>query len=126
MAQRAPFLSFAMLIFILSLAGIPPLGGFFGKFYLFLAAAQNHGLGLLWLVIVGIAMSAVSLYYYLVLLKQMYVLEPVDPTPIRASYQFRLATAVSAGLIVLIGLFPGPVLTLLNALLLRSKLPPLS
>ena len=63
MARRAPFLSLLMLIFVLSLAGIPPLGGFFGKFYLFAAPVQRDAqqFGLLWLVILGILMSAVSL-----------------------------------------------------------------
>ena len=76
--KRAPGLTFLMLLFVLSLAGVPPLGGFFGKFYLFVAAlnADPQNLGLLWLVVLGIAMSAVSLYYYLVLLKTMYVTEP--------------------------------------------------
>lgn len=76
--KRAPGLTFLMIIFVLSLAGIPPLGGFFGKFYLFAAAlsADPKNLTLLWLVALGIAMSAVSLYYYLYLLKQMYVVEP--------------------------------------------------
>ena len=63
-----------MLIFLLSLAGIPPLSGFFAKFYLF-GAALNTGdhFGLLWLVLLAIATSAVSLYYYLRVLKQIYV-----------------------------------------------------
>ena len=79
--KRAPGLTFLMLLFVLSLAGVPPLGGFFGKFYLFTAAlnADPKNLGLLWLVILGIAMSAVSLYYYLILLKTMYVIEPAGP-----------------------------------------------
>jgi NADH-quinone oxidoreductase subunit N len=78
LSRRAPWLSFCMLIFMLSLAGIPPLAGFFGKFYVFAAAvgsAREH-LGLLWLVILAISMSAVSLYYYLQVLKQIYVAEP--------------------------------------------------
>lgn len=75
LGRRDPLLSFCMMIFMLSLAGIPPLAGFFGKFYLFTAAAGSGGnLGLLWLVIFAIAMSAVSLYYYLQVLKQIYVI----------------------------------------------------
>jgi len=59
----------------LSLAGIPPLAGFFGKFYVFTAAVKSGApdLGLLWLVILAVGMSAVSLYYYLQVLKQIYV-----------------------------------------------------
>lgn len=124
MARRSPFLSFMMLIFVLSLAGIPPLGGFFGKFYLFLSAAEAHSLGMLWLVILAIAMSAVSLYYYLVLLKQMFVVDAVDATPISAPYQFRIATATAALLVVLLGMFPGPVLKLIGTLLSHSSLMP--
>ena len=72
--KDSPWLSFFMMIFLLSLAGIPPLAGFFGKFYLF-AAAVNGGqdLSLMWLVVVAVAMSSVSLYYYLQPLKQIYV-----------------------------------------------------
>ena len=75
LSRRAPVISFCMMIFMLSLAGIPPLAGFFGKFYVFTAALKTGApnLGLLWLVILAIAMSAVSLYYYLQVLKQIYV-----------------------------------------------------
>ena len=79
LSRRAPLLSFCMMIFLLSLAGIPPLAGFFGKFYLFSAAA-GKSLGLLWLVILAVMMSAVSLYYYLQVLKQIYVLPAPDGT----------------------------------------------
>ena len=77
LSRRAPLLSFCMLVFMLSLAGIPPLSGFFGKFYVFTAAAGGApNLGLLWLVIMAVAASAVSLYYYLQVLKQIYAGEP--------------------------------------------------
>src|SRR5208283_2796040 len=79
LSRRAPVLSFCMMIFMLSLAGIPPLAGFFGKFYLFASALNTDpsNLGLLWLVVVALALSAVSLYYYLQVLKQVYIAEPV-------------------------------------------------
>jgi len=73
-AKRSPFLAAAMSIFLLSLAGLPPLAGFFGKFYLFSAtfrAGANHGL--LWLVALALFGSFVSLYYYLIPLKVMFV-----------------------------------------------------
>src|SRR6185295_13087772 len=83
LSRRSPLLSFCMLIFMLSLAGIPPLAGFFGKFYLFAAAvnAEPKSLGLLWLVIFAIVMSAVSLYYYLQVLKQIYVVDAPAVAP---------------------------------------------
>lgn len=79
LSRRAPLLSACLFAFILSLAGIPPLAGFFGKFYLFLSAlnATPGSNGLLWLVILAIAMSAVSLYYYLQLLKRAFVADPL-------------------------------------------------
>jgi NADH-quinone oxidoreductase subunit N len=76
LSRRAPLLSACMMVFMLSLAGIPPLAGFFGKFYVFSSALQGSGtapLGLLWLVILALLLSAVSLYYYLQVLKQIYV-----------------------------------------------------
>jgi NADH-quinone oxidoreductase subunit N len=76
LSRRAPLLSLCMMVFMLSLAGIPPLAGFFGKFYVFSSALQASGpvpLGLLWLVILALLLSAVSLYYYLQVLKQIYV-----------------------------------------------------
>jgi NADH-quinone oxidoreductase subunit N len=78
LSRRAPVPSFCMLIFLLSLAGIPPLAGFFGKFYLFSAVLSSTpgAFGFLWLVVLAIAMSAVSLYYYLKVLKYIYVADP--------------------------------------------------
>ena len=67
---RSPLLAGCMAIFMLSLAGLPPLAGFFGKFYLFSAALRtgdNHGL--LWLVALALFGSLISLYYYLIVLK---------------------------------------------------------
>jgi NADH-quinone oxidoreductase subunit N len=78
--SRAPLLAGCMAIFMLSLAGLPPLAGFFGKFYLFSAAfrsGEHHGL--LWLVALALFGSLISLYYYLVVLKVIFVDE--DPRP---------------------------------------------
>ncbi len=73
--ERSPTLAFCLAVFLLSLAGIPPLAGFFGKFYLFAAALNLGGgrLDWLWLVVLALLTSAVSLYYYLLVLKQAYV-----------------------------------------------------
>jgi NADH-quinone oxidoreductase subunit N len=109
LSRRAPLVSFCMLIFMLSLAGIPPLAGFFGKFYVFAAAVKGGAanLGLLWLVILAVAMSAVSLYYYLQVLKQIYVKDaPPAAAPIQASVLTRIVLMVLAGLVVLFGCAP--------------------
>ncbi|MBI3417474.1 MAG: NADH-quinone oxidoreductase subunit N [Verrucomicrobia bacterium] len=104
LSRRAPLVSFCMMIFLLSLAGIPPLAGFFGKFFLFKSALFIQGaaqpLGLLWLVILALAMSAVSLYYYLQVLKQIYVIEAptgaesAKVTPLARTILLLLALAI--------------------------------
>jgi NADH-quinone oxidoreductase subunit N len=108
LSQRAPLLSFCMLIFMLSLAGIPPLAGFFGKFYLFSAAlaSGSGGMGLLWLVALAVATSAVSLYYYLQVLKQIYIQEPAAALEKRAPISGQLVTVLLAAAIVVLGCAP--------------------
>src|SRR6266699_2970792 len=86
--SRSPLLAGCMSIFMLSLAGLPPLAGFFGKFYLFsaaLRAGDNHGL--LWLVALALFGSLISLYYYLIVLKVIFVDEPAqhETSPLRGS-----------------------------------------
>ena len=110
LSRRAPVVSLCMMIFMLSLAGIPPLAGFFGKFYVFAAAIKSGApnLGLLWLVILALAMSAVSLYYYLQVLKQIYVIDaPQDAERIRVPWVMQITLAVLALGVVLLGCFPG-------------------
>jgi NADH-quinone oxidoreductase subunit N len=108
LSRRAPVASFCMFIFMLSLAGIPPLAGFFGKFYVFAAVVKASGanLGLLWLVIIAIAMSAVSLYYYLLVLKQVYVAAPAHEGKLHVSAAMTAALVMCAALTILLGCFP--------------------
>lgn len=77
LSARSPLLAACMTIFMLSLAGLPPLAGFFGKFYLFsvtFRAGDNHGL--LWLVVLALIGSFISLYYYLIVLKVIFLDQP--------------------------------------------------
>ena len=112
LAGRAPLLSGCMAVFMLSLAGIPPLAGFFGKFYLFSAALRAGGnLGLLWLVGLALFGSFLSLYYYLIVLKAIFVEAPGPETASstgRASPDLlqRIAVAVLAAAILFLGLMP--------------------
>ena len=109
LSRRAPVPSFCMLIFMLSLAGIPPLAGFFGKFYLFSSVLTSTPgtLGLLWLVVLAIALSAVSLYYYLKVLKCIYVTNPSGATaPIRVSALRLGVLCLIALAVVLLGCAP--------------------
>jgi NADH-quinone oxidoreductase subunit N len=110
LSRRAPVVSFCMLIFMLSLAGIPPLAGFFGKFYVFAAAVKSdsQNLGLLWLVVLAVAMSAVSLYYYLQVLKQIYVEDSPNPADEGTVPVFtQVALCLLAAGVMLFGCAPG-------------------
>jgi NADH-quinone oxidoreductase subunit N len=110
LSRRAPVVSLCMMIFMLSLAGIPPLAGFFGKFYVFAAVVKSGApnLGLLWLVILAIAMSAVSLYYYLQMLKRVYITDAADSGKrIPVPWVTQVTLTVLALGVVLLGCFPG-------------------
>ena len=110
LSRRAPVLSACMLVFMLSLAGIPPLAGFFGKFFVF-ASVLHRGaadLSLLWLVALALGVSAISLYYYLQVLKQIYVNDlPVSPDTQCASGIRQVLLVLLALAVVALGCAPG-------------------
>ena len=117
LSRRAPVLSLCLLVFLLSLAGIPPLAGFIGKFFVFSAVvdADAKHLGLLWLVILAIAMSAVSFYYYLRVLKAVYVTDGTKGTDtIKVSVVTLVALVLLAALVVFLGCGPGWLMDLLR------------
>jgi NADH-quinone oxidoreductase subunit N len=99
-----PFLGFCMSVFMLSLAGVPALAGFTGKFYLFSAAVQA---GFVWLALIGVLNSVVSMYYYIGVLVRMYMAETVSEVPALAGRPYVLATLiVTSASTVLLGIFP--------------------
>ncbi|MSU35030.1 MAG: NADH-quinone oxidoreductase subunit N [Pedosphaera sp.] len=109
LSQRSPLLAACLSVFSLSLAGVPPLSGFFGKFYVFVALVKSgpsyssH----FWLALVAIAMSCVSLYYYLQVLKQVWVGEPLgDTRPAKVSAALTFVVAGLALGVVLLGCAP--------------------
>ena len=112
-----------MAIFMLSLAGLPPLAGFFGKFYLFTAALRaggNHGL--LWLVVLALFGSFISLYYYLAVLKAIFVdhpetgtLNPEPSSPINLDFLQRISLISLAGIVLVLGLLPGSLVSYIAA-----------
>ena len=116
LSRRSPLLAGCLAVFILSLAGIPPLAGFFGKFAVFAGALKVGGpagpAG--WLTMLAIALSAVALYYYLIVLKQAIVAapKPEDAARIHVPATTAITLIVAAGIIVVLGLFPSSVLRL--------------
>jgi NADH-quinone oxidoreductase subunit N len=109
LSRRNPLLAGTMLIFLLSLAGIPPLVGFWAKFNLFAAVlrAPNATSWSLTLVVLALAASAVSLYYYLQVLKRVYVVKSTKTEPMLVSSVELASLAAIALAVVLLGIFPG-------------------
>jgi NADH-quinone oxidoreductase subunit N len=104
-AKKRPLMAFCLTLFLLSLAGIPPLVGFFGKFYMFAAAI---GEGLLWLAVWGVLNSVISVYYYLRPIVVMYMKEGEEDEAPRSFRATKTAILVSAILVVFLGLVSGP------------------
>lgn len=101
LSKRNPMLALMMTLGLLSLAGVPPAAGFVGKFFLFQAAVQS---GLVWLAIVGVLNAIVALYYYLVVIKVMYVDHSEDEDkPIAISRTYAWALGITAVVVILLG-----------------------
>ncbi len=104
MSSSRPAVALAMTIFLLSLGGVPPMGGFFAKFYLFRAAMETPQL--YWLVVVGVLNSMVSIYYYLRIVVAMYFRDPVRPLAPTDGTSMRAGLLLTAVVVVLLGVFP--------------------
>ena len=113
LSRRRPMLAALMAAFMLSLAGVPPTVGFVGKFYVFSAAVEA---GFAWLALVGLVSSVASVYYYLRVVYQMYMVDPADSVSDHVPHQWLSLVAVVAGVaVVILGLFPGGVIAVANA-----------
>ena len=107
LAKTNPVLGLSLCIFMFSLAGVPPFAGFFGKFYVFMAAVDA---GLLWLALLGVAASAISAFYYLRLIKIIYFDDANAPIEPVNDFGLKAGLTVSAAYMLLFCLFPSPVL----------------
>jgi NADH-quinone oxidoreductase subunit N len=103
LAQRSPLLALAMLLFLLSLGGIPFVAGFWAKLYVFWAAAER---GLYWLVLLGAVLTVVALFYYLLVAKRMYIEAPERPGAIQVAPTLAVSVALCALGVVGLGLYP--------------------
>jgi NADH-quinone oxidoreductase subunit N len=112
LARRSPGLALGLTAALLSLSGIPPFAGFFGKLYLFLAAIERSrdNVVLQYIVIWAVIMSAVSLYYYGRIIHTMWMREPAGAAPIRPAFGQGLALATSVVGVVVVGIAAGPFL----------------
>ena len=109
MGRRAPYLAAVLAFALISLTGVPPTVGFMAKIYIFGAAVNS---GLTWLVVVGVLNSVVSAYYYIRVIKVMYLSAPPNEEPVASGFPLRLAMFATAVSVVVFGLYPRPLLEL--------------
>src|SRR5437773_635599 len=111
LARTKPTMAFFFAMLLFSLAGIPPLAGFFAKFYVFLAAIKA---GLFTLAVIGVVTSVVGAYYYLVIVKTMYFDEPAKPFE-PMPYELKAVLAVTGLFNLLFFAYPSPLIDVANA-----------
>ena len=105
MWKRAPLLALALAFCLISLAGIPPTAGFWAKLYVFNAGIQAD---LAWLVIIGVLNSVISAYYYLAVVRQMFLGEAEEEQKLRISPTVALALGVATVGVIVFGVIPAP------------------
>jgi len=111
LSRNNKLLAFVLAMMMFSLAGIPPLAGFFAKWYVFVAAIQSN---LYWLAVIGMLASVVSAFYYLRVVKVMYLDEPARPFD-RVNWEVTAVMAVGGLFVVLFWVYPGPLVEAASA-----------
>ncbi len=107
LAKTRPVIAALMLVFMFSLTGIPPTAGFIGKFNIFMAAINA---GYTWLVVIAVIFSAISAYYYLRVVMNMYMREPAETAAINPSPTLGLALVITVVMVFVIGIIPSVVI----------------
>jgi NADH-quinone oxidoreductase subunit N len=115
LSSRNPMMAAIMAISMFSLAGLPPFAGFFGKYYVFISAIKAD---LTWLAIIGVISSAISVYFYIRIVVLMYFRESLPQTSrIEMSSAGLIGVIISAILVIIMGIIPGPVIDLISSFL---------
>ena len=112
LAKLHPLVSALMLVFMFSLAGIPPTAGFVAKFSVFMAAVRA---GYTPLAVIGVVFSVISAFFYLRVVVLMYMKDPRKVIPLTTSLPLKIVLATTAAAIVLLGVYPAPLLDLAAA-----------
>jgi NADH-quinone oxidoreductase subunit N len=122
LAKRHPLAALLMLVFMVSLAGLPPTAGFIGKLYVFMAAVEA---GMTWLAVLALVFAAISAYYYLRLVMVMYMREPGELTSasprIVMSPTLSIVLACAIAGVVILGIYPNPIVNLAAQAVLTLK-----
>jgi NADH-quinone oxidoreductase subunit N len=121
--SRAPVEAVLMLIFLLSLAGIPPLAGFWGKYFIFLSLIET---GHYTLAALAVLYSVFGLYYYLRIANAMFMREPLENESLPLSPGMGVALAVTALATLIIGVFPNPMIKVVNGVLGLTQVTPIA
>ena len=111
LARTSPTMAFFLAMLLFSMAGVPPLAGFFAKFYVFLAAIKA---GLYLLSVIGVLASVIGAYYYLAIVKLMYFDEPAEGFA-GMPYELKVVLAVCGLFNILFFLYPGPLVGVASA-----------
>jgi NADH-quinone oxidoreductase subunit N len=111
LSRNQPAVALALAIFMFSMAGIPPLAGFFSKFYIFMAAIEAPGPGMVTLAVIGVLTSVVGAFYYLRIVKLMYFDEPAAPFDRPIGGEVQTVMLVSAVIVVFFCVWPGAVVS---------------
>ena len=109
LSAKNPYLALLLVLFLMSLAGLPPTAGFLGKLYVFSAALDSN---LAWLAVLGIINSVIALYYYFRIAYNVYFAAPKITGPVIAGTGLKVIIAVSAAMVLLICVYPEPVIIL--------------
>jgi NADH-quinone oxidoreductase subunit N len=107
LSERSPWFAFLMLLVMFSMAGVPPLVGFWAKLFVIQAAVR---VDLVWLAIAAVVFSVIGAFFYLRLIKIMYFDKPVDTRPLEAGFEVRWALSANGLAVLGLGILPGPLL----------------
>jgi NADH-quinone oxidoreductase subunit N len=119
--QRSPWMAAVMALFMFSLAGIPPLVGFYAKLSVLQALVTTNVPGYLWLAVIAVVLSLIGAFYYLRVVKVMYFDEPAPGTPpISGERGVQAVLALNGAAVLLIGIFPGALMEMCNSALWRA------
>lgn len=114
LSSKSPILAGFMALFMFALAGIPPMAGFFGKYYVFIAAIKTD---LTWLAIVGVFSSAISVYFYLRVVVYMYFKDSTSDATVTPNFAGLLAVVISGLLVLAFGILPDTLLSVITSAL---------
>jgi NADH-quinone oxidoreductase subunit N len=120
LAKRSPWVAAVMSVFMFSLAGIPPLVGFYAKFAVLQALVSTNQAGYIWLAVIAVLLSLIGAYYYIRIIKVMYFEEPADATPIRGDAGTAVLLAANGIAVLVFGLLPDGLMAVCRDSILKA------